>query len=112
MKKIILTLMVLLFFTACSSSDSNDGQGPTGLATCLTDNGATMYGTEWCGHCQNQKAMFGDSFKDVNFVDCDQDRSACQAAGIRGYPTWVIGGKQYPGTQSLATLAELVGCKI
>jgi len=25
------------------------------FAICLTDSGAVIYGTEWCGHCRDQK---------------------------------------------------------
>ena len=43
-----------------------------GFAQCLTDAGATMYGTEWCHICKDQKELFGASFKNINFVDCDR----------------------------------------
>ena len=83
------------------------------LAACLTEKGVTMYGTEWCGHCKDQKALFGDDFADVNYVDCDAQKPACVAAGVRGFPTWKdSAGNAYPGTQSLARLAEVSGCEL
>ena len=33
------------------------------FAKCLTENNATMYGTEWCSHCKAQKELFGKSFQ-------------------------------------------------
>ena len=77
------------------------------FAQYLTDQGVIMYGTEWCGHCKNNKKLFGDAFQYVNFIDCDEQRQVCSDAGIRGYPTWEVNGKLYPGEQSLERLAAL-----
>lgn len=84
----------------------------TSFAQCLTEKGVTMYGTEWCGHCKNQKEMFGNAFQYINYVDCDLDKAACSAAGVRGYPTWNIDGENYPGEKPLAQLSELSGCEL
>lgn len=83
------------------------------LADCLTEKKVTMYGTEWCGHCKNQKALFGESFAKVTYVDCDAQRQACLDAGVRGFPTWIDAqGNQFPGTQQLEKLAEIGGCEM
>ncbi len=82
----------------------------TSLAECLSEKGAVMYGTEWCGYCQRQKAMFGDDFEQINFVDCDSEQEKCTEAGVRGFPTWEIGGELYPGLQELNKLKDLAGC--
>ena len=71
------------------------------FAKCLAEKGATMYGAEWCGHCQDQKNMFGDSFKYINYVECPNKPDICLNAGIKGYPTWIINGVLYPGVQVL-----------
>ena len=82
------------------------------FAKCLTDKGITMYGTEWCGYCNKQKALFGDSFQYVNFVDCDENKEACSNSGIRGYPSWIINSELKPGLTQLEDLASLSGCEI
>ena len=42
-----------------------------------------MYGTNWCTHCSDQKALFGKkSFAEINFVDCDQEKNKCGMAGV------------------------------
>lgn len=85
----------------------------TKLAECLKEKGVTMYGTEWCGHCKNQKALFGTAFEKASYVDCDAQRQTCLDAGVRGFPTWIDAqGNQYPGTQQLAKLAEVGGCEM
>jgi len=86
-----------------------DAQGD-GLAQCLSEKGAVMYGTNWCGHCKNQKSMFGSSFEYVNFVNCDQDKAECSSNQVKGYPTWKINGQLYPGARELASLKQLSGC--
>lgn len=95
-----------------STMTAEDLSALESLAECLTENNLRMYGTEWCGHCKNQKAMFGDAFAKVNYTDCDKDKPACVAAGIQGFPTWVdASGNQYPGTRELIDLASYAGCE-
>lgn len=107
---IIAIVIVLVFLGAkkitgnvVSSDSSNE------LSKHLTNYGAVMYGTEWCSYCKKQKELFGNSFKYVNYVDCDLKKDECISAGITGYPTWRIDGQSYPGVQQLELLAELTG---
>ena len=84
----------------------------SGLAQHLRRSGAKMYGAYWCGHCQDQKALFGRAFSQIPYIECDAkgpngQPSLCQRAGIQGYPTWEIRGRKYPGVQSLEALARL-----
>ena len=86
---------------------------PTKLAQCLSEKGWTMYGTTRCSHCNSQKQAFGnESFKYVDFVDCDQKPFECQQNGIEGYPTWLNrdGSIKLVGEQALDTLASEAGC--
>lgn len=106
--KIILSLLFILFFLAgCSDSTKYDA-----FAQCLTKKGVTMYGTEWCPHCKNQKKAFGSSFQYIDYVDCDINKNACLSAGVKGYPTWVIDGQNYPGDQPLYNLARFANCEL
>jgi hypothetical protein len=83
------------------------------LAQCLTAQGVAMYGTDWCSHCQDQKRLFGRSFKHVTYVNCDLDTTACNLAGIEGFPTWVFpDGTKKPGVQSLESLAARFDCPL
>jgi hypothetical protein len=82
------------------------------FASCISESGAVMYGTEWCSHCKAQKEMFGKSFDKISFVDCDRQRDVCLLAGVEGYPTWKINGENYPGQQPLQFLGELTGCEV
>jgi glutaredoxin len=82
------------------------------FASCLTEKGAVFYGTNSCPHCKDQKAMFGDSFSEVTFIDCEASRQLCRLAGVTAYPTWIINGEKYTGTRSLETLGALAGCGV
>ena len=110
MKKLIFIFLffftILLVSTGCSNKPGKYDE----LAQCLTEKGAVMYGTEWCSHCQNQKALFGRSFKYLNFVDCDLDKNECLRNDVKGYPTWRINGNNYPGKQSIYKLSTLTKC--
>lgn len=82
------------------------------LAQCMTENDMTMYGTDWCPHCQRQKQLFGKSFKYIHFVNCDLG-TACDEAGVQAYPTWGKNKELIPsGVKSLAELAKISGCQL
>lgn len=112
----VLVLVIGIIIFAATKPAGSTIRGGTGeldaFATCLSEEGAIFYGTEWCGFCQQQKAMFGNSMRNINFIDCDQNRNLCMSEGITGYPTWKINGQAYSGVQQLTRLSELTGCEI
>ena len=84
----------------------------TDFATCLSESGTTMYGTDWCPHCQDQKRLFGRAFKDVDYVNCDYSNK-CALNGVQSYPTWIYpDGERATGVQELEVLAEKSGCEL
>lgn len=102
---IVLGIYLIFFSTATGQATSKNN-----FAKCLSEKGATFYGAAWCGHCQNQKALFGDSFKYVNYVECTLNAQTCQSAGVMAYPTWIINGQKYEGEMTIAFLAKLTEC--
>jgi len=81
------------------------------LARHLRESGAVMYGAYWCPHCSEQKALFGDAAKDLPYVECDPGGVSprpdlCEKAGVKSFPTWVMGDKRREGVQSPQALAE------
>jgi len=85
------------------------------LAKHLTAVEAKMYGAFWCGHCHEQKELFGQpAVRELTYIECDPEGTnpqpdLCKAAKIPGYPTWEVNGQLYSGTQSLEDLAKLSG---
>ena len=78
------------------------------LARHLKRQGAVVYGAWWCPHCNTQKELFGaEAIELLPYVECDKDdagRKRCQAAQIRGYPTWELNGQRRLGVLSLEEL--------
>ncbi|WP_373542183.1 vitamin K epoxide reductase family protein [Chamaesiphon sp.] len=98
--------------------ESTSGPAEIELAKYLTQTGAKMYSAYWCPHCFEQKQLFGkEAWEQVTNVECAADAKknpqpeACTKAGIKGFPTWSIGGKLDGGVKKLAKLAELTGYK-
>lgn len=83
------------------------------FAQCLRDKQVTMYGAEWCPHCQNEKRRFGGAFRYVPYVECPEQTALCIDKGINGYPTWIFpDGRRFEGEMGLERLAEESGCHL
>jgi hypothetical protein len=95
------------------------GKAEIALAKHLKAIGAKEYGAFWCPHCYDQKQLFGKEAgeilkKEGVYIECDPqgvngNPQACRDAGIKGFPTWIIKGQEYSGTQRLEKLAEVSG---
>jgi uncharacterized membrane protein/glutaredoxin len=93
---------------------NTSGAAEIALAKHLKQTGAKMFGAYWCSHCQDQKELFGkEAAAEIPYIECAPDgknpqTEVCKAAGVQGFPTWQINGKNVEsGTQSLQRLAEL-----
>jgi len=114
MKKSIFAIIFVMFiFLAWCNSEDNKYNNLDEFATCLSQKWIIMYGTDTCSFCQKQKKSFGDSFKNINFVNCSKDPNKCSDAGVRWVPH-----RSYPdGTsdawlQSLETLSQKSSCEL
>jgi thiol-disulfide isomerase/thioredoxin len=80
---------------------------------CLAARGMTFYGASWCPHCQAQKALFGQSVKYLNYVECPDNPQACIDKGVEAYPTWIdSAGAKHEGEQTIDQLSQLSGCEL
>jgi thiol-disulfide isomerase/thioredoxin len=76
-----------------------------------------FYGAFWCPHCQEQKAIFGDDMRYIDYVECDaRDPAAkpeeCAAKKVDRYPTWFFPGQgNETGLHEPIDLAKKVGCE-
>ena len=100
--------------TVAGVNSEQDNEYVAKLADFMTSQGAVLYGAYWCPHCQEQKKIFGDAIKKINYVECDSrgpnaNPDECRGQNIKSYPTWIYQGQQYVGTQSLSQLAKIVG---
>jgi hypothetical protein len=103
----IAVLLLLAYLQSTAPGDYD------GFATCLTEKGFIMAGTDWCTVCRQQKALFGNSFRLVNYKNCDTENVWCAENRVTGYPTWFDAeGNSYRGPQQLETLSALSGCSL
>lgn len=107
---VVAIVLAVIFFLP--KQDSSKYENLDEFASCLTEKGAVMYGAYWCSHCQAQKEEFGSSFKNINYVECTEKPDQCTAAGVQGYPTWVIASTTLVGEQTLETLAVHTNCAL
>lgn len=87
------------------------------FAQCLATKKVTMYGAYWCSHCQNQKALFGDAFKYVPYVECTENEKLCTSKGVQGFPTWIVTDEKgvetkLEGEQTFDDLSRASGCPV
>lgn len=108
-------VLVLFMFTGKESYNSEDVDA---FAKCITENGAVMYGAFWCPHCADVKKMFGESFRYVNYVECDprgenEQSLLCLEKGIESYATFEFNddpNTRLIGEPSFEELAAATGC--
>lgn len=109
---IVAALAIIAFVVLTMSPGKYDD-----FAKCVSERGAKMYGAYWCPHCKEQKAMFGNSWKYIDYVECSASDGSqlqlCKDAGILGYPTWEFkNGSRESGSLSLEELARATSCEL
>ncbi|MEZ6209476.1 MAG: hypothetical protein R3B64_02825 [Candidatus Paceibacterota bacterium] len=118
---IIIAILILALFVALGVWSARIKNKPGDLDTfamCLGESGATFYGAFWCPHCNNQKAMFGNSARLLPYVECSTEdgkgqTQVCIDAGITGYPTWEFAdASRLSGEIELSELADKTGCEL
>jgi len=82
------------------------------FAKCLTEKGAVLYTSKACESCNQQKAIFKDSYQYLTVINCDEDPSTCDAQEIKYGPVWIINKQKYFGLHGVPRLAEITGCEV
>lgn len=118
-KKVLLyAVIIVLFAGAYYAGWYHKNHKYDAFAKCLTSHQAKMYGLYWCPHCAEQKAMFGESFHNVTYVECAIPGSselapACKMAGVKLFPSWQFGtDAPKEGVLSLEALSDKTGCSL
>ncbi len=117
---VILVAVGLIILVGIFSflSENNTSGKYDAFAKCLKDKGAVFYGAFWCPHCQNQKAMFGNSEKFLPYVECSTSDGKgqvplCSQKNITVYPTWEFADRsRESGEVPLNKLADKTGCPL
>lgn len=118
---IVIVALAAVSFGASSMTAYLGAQpGPyDNFAKCLTEKGVEMYGAYWCPNCQRQKLDFGNSFRFIDYIECDAkdpegkgQPDLCEQKGITGYPTWIYNDQRLVGRQDIQKLSEFSGCSL
>lgn len=106
-----LILISSLLLLGCSPDPQKEA-----LAQCLSEKGVKMYGAYWCGHCKDQKELFGKSFNKIVYIECSLPNNAgqteiCKKAEIESYPTWGFAdGEKVSSVFTLEEIALKTNC--
>lgn len=69
-----------------------------------------LYTQLGCHACKTQEEIFGESYSNLNVIDCFYEQEKCIDKKITATPTWIINNEKYIGVQSLESLKSLTGC--
>ena len=115
---VVLVLILLLGGVYLASNKTSTTSNLDEFSKCLSEKGVKMWGAYWCPHCKNQKAEFGSSWENIDYVECSLPGGSgqtkeCTDAGIKGYPTWEFEGRErIEGEVPLEILSEKTGCEL
>ncbi len=118
-KKLIIAALVFVLIIAGAVfiyANNQPKKNYDAFAKCLTDKGIKLYGAYWCPHCQDQKKMFGESVKYLDYVECaipgsNKQAEVCSSEGINAYPTWKYAdGSKEARVRTLQELSDISGC--
>jgi len=71
---------------------------------------STLYGANWETDTLSALSLFQKQGVALSYIACDKSKAACDAAGVKAYPTWSIGGKTYLGRMTIDELKNAAGC--
>ncbi|MBA2115048.1 hypothetical protein HOV93_22200 [Planctomycetes bacterium FF15] len=87
------------------------------LAKAIADSGAIFFGADWCPHCTQQKALFGEGYLNLPFVEVTNPNHTLNQVGVDNnisqLPTWVFGdGTRVVGVLEIEELLSYTGVTI
>ncbi len=115
---LIVVAIIIILFVIGGSGQSYAREDIDVFAQCLTEKGAVMYGAFWCPHCADVKKMFGESFRYVEYVECDprgdnEQSLLCIEKEIESYATFEFNDDpttRIVGEPTFEELAAASGC--
>lgn len=79
---------------------------------CLNNQGLKLYVLEGCGHCEDQKSLFNETFDQLNVIDCKYQTDICKNSAISAVPAWQFpNGTISTGVHTFELLSQMTGCK-
>lgn len=81
------------------------------FAGCLTKRGVKLKTNPYCGACQDQKELLGESLRYLVNVNCSEFGDFC-GKRHKYVPAWISEEKVLEGIKSLEELAEAFNCEL
>lgn len=115
---VVVLAIVIVLIVIGTSGVSYAQEDIDAFAQCITEKGAVMYGAFWCPHCAKVKKEFGESFRYVEYVECDprgenEQSILCIEKGIEAYATFEFNNDpstRLVGEPTFEELAAATGC--
>lgn len=115
---ILVVGIIIILIVMGKSGESYNSQDIDTFAKCITEKGGVMYGAFWCPHCAKVKKAFGESFRNINYVECDprgdnEQSLLCIEKGIENYATFEFNNDPQTrliGEPTFEELAAASGC--
>lgn len=105
-----IVIFLIAFFTAYNLTKGEDKIiVEEELAKCIGDN-SIYYMQTGCPACEQQKELFGNSYKHLTTINCKTNPTACTTNAITSTPTWSIKGEKTIGVKTIEELKEMTGC--
>ena len=108
-QNLIATILIIIAIAALAFILLNRNRPETTeeIAKCIGEN-SVLYTQLGCSACKAQEDLFGESYQQLNVIDCFYEREKCSE--ITATPTWIINNEKYVGVQSIEKLQELTKC--
>lgn len=109
-----IVILIGIIFIVYFLFNRSGKRGENNLASCLKQKGAKMYGAYYCGYCNQQKQILGNS-SDIPYIECidknGKSKEECSKLNVASYPTWIFSdGKRISGLASVEQLKQYAGC--
>lgn len=80
------------------------------ITNCLNDKWVTFYGSASCGFSKEDVKKYGNDMKNFPIVDCDEEKTLCDMAGITQCPARSDGNTTKYDIKSINDLWSAFGC--
>lgn len=115
-KETWITILIIIFIIALSyyAISKNGINSNDEFVKCISEN-AALYTQTGCFACRKQEDLFGESYKDLNVINCGEQENYQECFvknNIMYTPTWIINYEKYIGYKTLDELSELTNCEL
>jgi len=111
MKRVLIAIFILILSGCAQKSENKNLKSElVDFVGCLSEKQTVVYFTAECEFCKRQREIFGDKFELLKSVNCSLENEKCD--GLKNFPLWKIGGKEYVGYKNFMELEKISNCKL